>query len=85
MSNLVSSHDILTPAERVEGGDDDAAEEDEDPGQQQDVDKEDEHCCGHPAPHTAHVTLVNLENKVMICSVFFRSSLTSTLVAPVAR
>ena len=51
---------LLTPAERVEDGDDDAAEEHAQPGHQQDVDQEDEHSSGHAASHPPNMTLVNL-------------------------
>ena len=56
---------LLTPAERVEGGDDDAAEEHHQPGHQQDVDQEDKHRSGHAAAHSTNMTLVNLETLSM--------------------
>ena len=54
---------LLTPAERVEGGDNDAEEEHHHPGHQQDVDQEDEHCSRHAATHSTNMTLVNLETR----------------------
>ena len=52
---------ILTPTERVEGGDNNAAEEDQDPGHQEDVGEEDEAGGGHASTNTSHMAPVDLD------------------------